>query len=129
MEEIYVYIFLLFLFELYETNWQKGHTIKEIIFNIYLKYKQGIFYFLFSHPSFIFLLYIAIKENITNFWLMSAIFLKFLDISYKLSLVKKIEENRLSELLPIPLDTKVESLINYFNIIFYPLALYMAFIT
>ena len=127
MEEVYLYVAILFLLELYESSWQRGDTFKDIVSNIYKRYKRGIFYFLLSHPSFYFLLFVGLKYNLANFWFLSIIFLKFLDISYKLTLVKKIEENSLGEVLPVPLDIKVEKWMSYINALLYPFLLYMAF--
>jgi len=127
MQEVIIYVFLLALFEFYESSWQRGATFKEIVANIYAKYRQGLFVFFFAHPSFIYALYLGIKFDLTNFWFMSLLFMKFLDISYKLVLVKKIEENSLHEAVPIPLETPVPLWMSYLNVFLYPLLLFLAF--
>jgi hypothetical protein len=94
--------------------------------NIYARYQHGIFYFLFSHPSFYYLLYLGLKYDLTNFWFLSILFFKFMDISYKLVLVKKMEEHALAEVLPIPLDMKISSWMSYLNVALYPLLFFLA---
>ncbi len=126
MQEIIIYVFVLALFEFYESSWQQGSTFKDIVANIYRRYHQGLFYFFFSHPSFIYALYLGIKFNLTNFWFMSLLFMKFLDISYKLVLVKKIEEKSIHEALPLPLEAPVPSWMSYMNVVLYPLILFLA---
>ncbi len=120
MQEIYLELIILVIFEWYESTWQKATTLRGILSNIYTRYQQGIFYFLFSHPSFYYLLYLGLKYDLTNFWFLSILFFKFMDISYKLVIVKKIEENALSEVLPAPLDMNISPWMGYINIVLYP---------
>ncbi|BCD60756.1 MULTISPECIES: hypothetical protein [unclassified Nitratiruptor] len=129
MNETIIYVFTLALFELYESSWQRGSTFGAIINNIYARYKRSVFYLILSHPAFIFCLYLGVAYDLTNFWFLSILFLKFLDISYKLVLAKKIEEHRLAEVLPIPLDMPIQPWMMYLNVILYPLFLYLAFVT
>lgn len=129
MDEVIIYVFVLVLFELFESQWQTASTIGGILQNIYRRYQRGIFYFIFSHPSFIYVLYLGIKYDLTNFWFLSILFMKFLDISYKLVIVKKIEENKLYEILPIPPDTPIPRWMGYVNVVVYPVLLYLAFIS
>ncbi len=126
MDNVIIYVFILALFELLESLWQIGPTMGAILQNIYKRYQKGIFYFLFSHPSFIYVLYLGIKYNLANFWFLSILFMKFLDISYKLVLVKKIETSSIYEVLPVPLETPVPRWMGYLNVIVYPLLLAMA---
>ncbi len=127
MQEIIIYVFLLVVFELYESSWQKGDSFGDILANIYKQYKRGIFYFFLSHPSFIYTLFLGIKFELANFWFMSLLFFKFLDIAYKLALIKKIEKGEIEELFPLPLNTPVHKFMSYLNVIIYPPLLYLAF--
>ncbi len=120
MSEIAIEVVLLVLFEFYESSWQRASTLGGLLGNIYRRYKRGLFYFFFSHPSFYYLLYLGLKYDLTNFWFLSILFMKFLDISYKLVIVKKIEENALAEAMPLPLDLKIAPWMSYLNIILYP---------
>ncbi|BCD67610.1 hypothetical protein [Nitratiruptor sp. YY09-18] len=127
MQEIIIYVFVLALFEIYESSWQKSSTLGGVIQNIYAKYKQGIFYFFFSHPSFIYTLYLGMKYGLHNFWFLTILFFKFIDISFKLIIVQKLQENRLQEVLPMPLDIKIETWMSYLNVIIYPMLLFLSF--
>ncbi|BAF70561.1 hypothetical protein [Nitratiruptor sp. SB155-2] len=129
MNEIIIYVFTLALFELYESSWQRGSTLGAIINNIYTRYKKSMFYLILSHPAFIFCLYLGVQYDLTNFWFLSILFMKFLDISYKLVLAKKIEENRIEEVLPVPSDMPIQPWMMYLNVILYPVLLYLALIT
>ncbi|MRJ03362.1 MAG: hypothetical protein C6I05_07930 [Epsilonproteobacteria bacterium] len=117
---------VLFLLEFYESQWQRGKTVGEVIGRAYRRYREGIFYFLFSHPSFYYSLYVGLKYNLTNFWFLSLIFLKFMDISYKLTIFKKIEEGKGGEALPLPLETPVTPIMAYLNLLLYPTLLALA---
>ena len=129
MNEIIIYVFTLALFELYESSWQKAPSIGGMVANIYNRYREGIFRFFFSHPSFIFVLYLGIAYDLTNIWFLTILFMKFMDISYKLVLVKKIEENKIQEVLPIPPDMPISPWMSYLNVIIYPVLLTLAFLT
>ena len=120
MQELWIEILLYLFFEFYESSWQRGRTFQEMLAHIYERYQRGIFYFFFSHPSFYFALYLGLKYDLTNFWFLSLLFFKFMDISYKLVIVKKIEENALAEVLPISLQTPIAPWMSYLNVVLYP---------
>ena len=128
MQEIIIYVFALAFFELYESSWQSGTTLQEILANIHTRYQKGLLYFFFSHPSFIYSLYLGIAYDLTNFWFLTLLFFKFMDISYKLVIVQKIEQKRLQEVLPISLNTPIQKWMSYMNVIIYPTLLYLAFL-
>ncbi|MRI84155.1 MAG: hypothetical protein C6I00_07015 [Nitratiruptor sp.] len=121
-----VEVIVLLLLELYELSWQQANTIKGLLERTYLRYKEGIFYFFLSHPSFYYALYVGLKYGLTNIWFLALLFLKFMDISYKLVLIKKLEENRLHEALPIPPETPITPSMRYLNLLLYPLLLFLA---
>ncbi|SMC10157.1 hypothetical protein [Nitratiruptor tergarcus] len=127
MNEVIIYVFVLALFEFYESSWQSGATLQEVINNLYTKYQKGLFYFFFSHPSFIYALYLGIKYDLTNFWFLTILFFKFLNISFELVVIQKLQEQKLHEILPIPLDIKIERWMSYINVILFPLLLFIAF--
>ncbi len=129
MQEIIIYVFLLVLFEIYESSWQMGSSMQQIIANIYTQYKKGIFSFFFHHPSFIYSLYIGIKFDLSNFWFLSILFLKFFDIAFKLVIVQKVEQNRLAEVLPLELHMPIPKWMGFLNVLIYPALLYIAFLS
>ncbi len=127
MQEIIIYVFLLALFEFYESSWQSGATLHEVIENLYAKYQKGIFYFLLCHPSFIYVLYLGVKYDLSNFWYLSILFFKFLNISFELVIIQKLQERKLYEILPIPLDMRIERWMSYLNVLIYPTLLFLSF--
>jgi len=127
MQETIIYVFVLALFEIYESSWQRATTLEALVRNIYRRYQKGIFYFFFSHPSFIYTLYLGIKYGLYNFWFMAILFLKFMDISFKLAIIQKLQEGRLHEIMPLPPQTKIDAWMSYINTLLYPLLLYLAF--
>ncbi len=126
MQEIIIYVFVLVLFEIYESMWQAGSTLQQILANIYTEYKKGLLSFFFHHPTFIYSLYVGIKFDLSNVWFLTLLFLKFFDIAFKLVVVQKIEENRLSEVLPLELTTPIPKWMGFMNVIIYPIILYLA---
>jgi len=105
--------------ELFESNWQKSDTFYGVIKNNYLIYEKNIFFFFFLNPTFFFSVYVAMKFNNFGFLMSSIIVLKFLDISFRLLLMKKIQNNEDINYL-VPLDIKYTFSIRYFNVILYP---------
>ena len=127
MQEIIIYVFVLVLFEIYESMWQAGSTLQQIIANIYSEYKKGLLSFFFHHPNFIYSLYVGIKFDLSNVWFLTLLFLKFFDIAFKLVVAQKIEENRLAEVLPLELTTPIPKWMGFMNVVIYPVMLYLAF--
>jgi len=127
MQEKILYIFLLIFFELYEASWQKADSIRGIIKNIFKRYEKGQIYFYLSHPSFWFVLYTAIKYNITNFWMIAIVLLKASDIAFKLWLIQaKSNKNSIDEILGLPQDFKISPAMIYLNTVVYTILFYFA---
>lgn len=114
---------LLFIFiaiELFETNWQKSDTLFGLINNNFLIFKKNIFLYFILHPSFFYIIFLAFYLNNFGFLISSILVLKFLDIGFKLSLMKSISNGKNIEEL-IPMDIKMTPVLRYFNVIMYPL--------
>ena len=114
-----IFLFGLFLaFELFESNWQKSDTLYGVIDNNYKIYKKSIYLFIVMNPTFFYAIYVAMKLNNFGFMMSSIIVLKFLDISFRLSIMNKIENNQsIKHILPI--DIKMDGIMQYLNIILY----------
>ncbi len=128
MDALIIYVLLLAFFELYESTWQSAPTLGEMLHNIYTRYERSVFYLILSHPSFIYVLYLGIKFDLSNFWFLSILFFKFLDISFKLVIAQKMQQRRLAEVLPLPLETPIQKWMAYLNVVLYPALLYVAFL-
>ncbi len=127
MEDKALYLIILIIFELYEASWQKADSFKGIIDNIFKKYENGQIYFFLSHPSYWFVLYVAIKYGISNIWMISILLLKTSDIAFKLWLIQsKIKGKDIDEILGIPQDFKISSSMIYLNTVIYIALFYLA---
>ena len=127
MDERFIYLIILILFEIYEASWQKADTFFGIIQNIFDRFKKGQIYFYLSHPSLWFILYIAIKYNIFNFWMVFMILLKASDIAFKLWIIEShMKGRKIEEIIGLPTDIKISSYITYINTLVYTFLFYKA---
>ncbi|AXX84324.1 hypothetical protein CRU86_03070 [Aliarcobacter skirrowii] len=122
-------IFYLFIFfiaiELFETNWQKAPTLYGILENNFKVYQKNIFLYFILHPSFFYSIYLAITLNNFGFWMSFIVILKFVDISFKLSIMKKLSKNyELSSI--IPFDANITMIFRYLNLFIYPSSFLLA---
>ncbi|WP_066407188.1 hypothetical protein [Aliarcobacter skirrowii] len=122
-------IFYLFIFfiaiELFETNWQKAPTLYGILENNFKVYQKNIFLYFILHPSFFYSIYLVITLNNFGFWMSFIVILKFVDISFKLSIMKKLSKNyELSSI--IPFDANITMIFRYLNLFIYPSSFLLA---
>ena len=100
--EILTLFFLFIAFELFESNWQKADTLHGVILNNFKLYSKSIFLFFICHMSFYYSIYLSITLNNFGFWMSSIIIIKFLDIAFKLSMMKKLSQGiDIIEIMPI----------------------------
>jgi len=118
MENIY-FFFIFIAIELFETNWQKSDTLYGLINNNFLVYKKNIFVYFVLHLSFFYSLYLALNLNNFGFFMSSIIVLKFLDISFKLLLMKRLSNGQNIEEL-IPINMPISAVLRYLNVLIYP---------
>ncbi|AZL53465.1 hypothetical protein EI285_02335 [Aliarcobacter skirrowii] len=122
-------IFYLFIFfiaiELFETNWQKASTLYGILENNFKVYQKNIFLYFILHPSFFYSIYLAVTLNNFGFWMSFIVILKFIDISFKLSIMQKLSKNyELSSI--IPFDANITMIFRYLNLFIYPSSFLLA---
>jgi len=123
--EILTLFFLFIAFELFESNWQKADTLHAVILNNFKLYSKSIFLFFICHMSFYYSIYLSITLNNFGFWMSSIIIIKFLDIAFKLSMMKKLSQGiDIMEIMPI--NIKMTLVFRYFNVIIYPLTFLFA---
>lgn len=122
----YIYLFLIFIaVELFESNWQKSNDLYGLINNNYLIFKKNIFIYFLLHLSFFYTIFLAIYFNNFSFWMSSIFILKFLDISFKLSIMKKLSLGISIEEI-VPINVKMIPVFRYMNVIIYPLTFLIA---
>jgi len=127
METTPLYLTLIFFagLEVFESNWQKSDKFAGVIKNNYLIYKKSVFLFILLNPTFIYALYLAISMNNYSFLMNLIIILKFVDISFRLHLCRKIDNNDdISKL--IPYDMEYNFFLRYINVVIYPVTLYFS---
>ena len=124
MEVLYLF-FIFVAIELFETNWQKSDTLYGLFENNFLAFKKSIFFYFILHLSFFYSIFLSLTLNNFGFWMSSIIVLKFLDISLKLSIMKKLS-NGLSLEEIIPFNTNISPILRYLNVLIYPLSFLFA---
>jgi len=127
MTTIIVLSVLFVCLELFESTWQKADTFYGVIKNNYNIYEKNIFIYFLFNPTFFFSLYLSMQFNNYGFLMSSIIVLKFLDISFRLLLMEKIQKNEDVSYL-IPIDIEYSMLLRYFNVLLYPMTFILTFI-
>ena len=118
--EIVHFFFIFVAIELFESNWQKSSTLYGMLENNFLVYKKNIFLYFTLHISFFYSLYLSISLNNFGFWMSSILSLKFFDIIFKLSIMKKLSDGiNINEI--IPFDANITPILRYLNVLIYPL--------
>jgi hypothetical protein len=123
-----ILLFSIFIaLELFESNWQKAEHFYGVIKNNYLIYKKSIFLYFLLNPTFFYSLYLSISFNNFNFFMSSIIVMKFLDISFRLFLLSKIDDNQNINKY-VPFNFEMKNIFKYMNVIIYPFMFIFAII-
>jgi hypothetical protein len=111
--------------ELFESNWQKSDSMYGLISNNFSMYKKSIFLYFTLHLSFFYTIFVSVYLINFSFWMSSILVIKFLDISFKLNMMKKLSNGAsLEEVMPI--NVKMTPIFRYMNVIIYPLSFVFA---
>jgi hypothetical protein len=115
---LFLILFLIAL-EVFESNWQKADSFYGVIKTNYQVYSKSLILFFILNPTFIFSIYLSITLNNFTFLMNAIILLKFMDISFRLHLMKKIQNDEdISSLIPI--DIPMNNYLRYINVVIYP---------
>ena len=125
MTTILILLVFFISLELFESNWQKSDTFYGVIKKNFQIYQKNIFLYFILNPTFFFSLYLAMKFNNFGFLMSSIIVMKFLDISFRLYLMNKIQKDEDITSL-VPLDIKYTNTLRYFNVVLYPITFVLA---
>ena len=128
MENIFLFILLFIIFELFEVSWQKAPTLYEMLENIYRYYHKSIFLVFLLHPTIYLSIYLMIISGY-NIWTQIVFGLKLSDIALKLLFIKKIflESDEIDHQTKMMLFMKIENWMLYIGMIFYPVMIYFGF--
>ncbi|MGB5867071.1 MAG: hypothetical protein WBG69_04260 [Arcobacteraceae bacterium] len=125
MTTILILLVFFISLEIFESNWQKAETFYGVIRNNYTVYNKNIFLFFILNPTFFYAIYLSMKFQNFGFLMSSIVILKFADISFRLFLMKKIQNDEEITSL-VPLDIKYSFAIRYFNVILYPITFFLS---
>ena len=119
-------LFLIFVaLELFEANWQKSDTLYGLLNNNFQIFQKNIFLYFLLHVTFFYTIFVSFYLNNFSFWMSSILIIKFLDISFKLSLMKKLSNGTNIEEI-IPFNMTMVPILRYMGVIIYPLSFLFA---
>ena len=118
-------LFIFVLLEIFESTWQKSNSFYGVIKNNYQIYNKNIFLYFLFNPTFFFSVYLSMHFNDFGFFMSSIIVLKFLDISFRLFLLNKIDKDEDISYL-VPMNIEYTFTLRYFNVALYPVTFILA---
>lgn len=118
-------LFIFIILEFFESYWQKSETLYGFINNNFLLFKKNIFLYFILHLSFLYTIFLSLYFNNFGFWMSSIFIIKFVDISLKLSIMKKLLNGINIEEI-IPMNINMSPILRYFNVVVYPLTFLFA---
>lgn len=111
--------------EFFESSWQKSDSLYGLIYNNFCLFKKNILLYFVFHITFFYTIFVSLYLNNFTFWMSSILVIKFLDISFKLSMMKKLNSGlEINQVMP--LNIKMTPLFRYMNVIIYPLSFLFA---
>jgi len=123
MQLIIVMIFL----ELIEAHFQKAGTLGEMIDRLYEYYKKSIFLFFISHPTFYFVLCVALYFDAFNFYIIIILLFKVFDLFFKIEMIKqRYQKREMDPELALMLNSKIAPWMGLLGIFTYVPLLFMA---
>lgn len=123
--DIFLLLFIFILLEIFESTWQKSDTLYGYLHNNFLVFKKNIFLYFTLHITFLYTIFLSFYLNNFSFWMSSIFIIKFADLCFKLSIMKKLLNDISIEMI-IPMNIKMSPLLRYFNVIVYPLTFLFA---
>ncbi len=122
----FISLLLIFIFlEFFESTWQKSDTLFGLVINNFNIFRKNIFFYFTLHATFFYTIFLSFYFNNFGFWMSSIFIIKFADIAFKLSIMKKLSLGTSIENI-IPMNIKMTPLFRYFNVIIYPLTFLFA---
>ena len=119
-------LFLIFVaLEFFESTWQKSDTLYGLINNNFSIFNKNIILYFLLHTTFFYTIFLSFYLNNFTFWMSSILVIKFLDISFKLTLMQKLSSGKeINEL--IPMNINMNLVFRYMDLVIYPLTLLFA---
>jgi hypothetical protein len=98
-------VMMIFL-ELIEAYYQRASTLGEMIDRLYEYYKKSVFLFFIVHPTFYFVLCVALYFDIFNFYIITILIFKVFDIVFKIEMIKQRYQGK-------EMDRELAQMLNY----------------
>jgi hypothetical protein len=92
--------------ELIEAYFQRAGTLAEMIDKLYVYYNKSIFLFFLMHPTFYFVLCVALYFDVFNFYIIVILLFKTFDIFFKIEMIKQRYKGEL-------IDPELEQMLNH----------------
>ncbi len=123
------FLLIFILLEFFEIYWQRGNNFREYIKNLFNYYQKGVILFISLHPTLYFILFAQISLQNYNLLTSFLIFVKILDIGFKISLMDKIQNSRDLGTFKVLIETNQPLSIGlkFVGLIFYSTLFFFAF--
>jgi len=106
MENIYLFVVILILLEIFELYIQKAETLLGVMQKLFFWYSKSIFVFFLVHPSFYFLFFVILYTDTLNIYMILMLVFKIFDLFYKIELIKSI-------FIKQKVSLEIESMLNW----------------
>jgi hypothetical protein len=127
MENILIFVGILVVLELFEATMQRADTLYGVIEKLNVWYQKSIFTFFLIHPSFYFVLFVAIITDVLNIYMILILAFKTFDLFYKIELIKTIfMKQKVPADLSVMLEWKIPSWFFFIGVTLYPPLLFYA---
>ena len=118
-------LLIFIVLEFFESTWQKSDTLYGLIYNNFSIFNKNIILYFLLHTTFFYTIFVSFYLNNFNFWMSSILVIKFLDISFKLTIMQKLSSGKdLNEIIPMNINMNLA--FRYMNLIIYPLTFLFA---
>lgn len=127
MDIVFQLITIMIFLELIEAHFQRAGTLGEMIDRLYGYYSKSIFLFFILHPTFYFVLCVGLYLNVFNFFIITILLFKILDLFFKIEIIKQRyqKEEMDSELVKM-LNSQMAPWMGFLGLITYVPLLFMA---
>ena len=127
MENILIFVGILVVLELFEATIQRADTLYGVIEKLNVWYQKSIFTFFLIHPSFYFVLFVAIVTDVLNIYMILILAFKTFDLFYKIELIKTIFiKQKVPADLSVILEWQIPSWFFFLGVTLYPPLLFYA---
>jgi hypothetical protein len=113
--------------ELIEAYLQWANTLDEMIDKLYSYYNKHIFIFFLSHPTFYFVLCVALYLDTFNIYIIIILLFKVFDVFFKIEMIKqRYEEKNMDSELAEMLNSHISPWMRFLGLFTYVPLLFMA---